>query len=112
MATKLYIKNDVKINGKHFAPHIRCIIDAVLETAPPMQGGGGVWMTSANDGKHKPNSKHYLDEAFDFRVWNIEGYTAELAKAWRDRIKGKLGKDYDCLYETQPEHLHIERDPK
>jgi hypothetical protein len=69
-------------------------------------------ITSVNDGKHKDDSKHYSDEAFDVRTKNI--YTDAIKKRMVQEIKDSLGENFDVILEgegTANEHLHIEYDP-
>ena len=107
---KLFLKDSVKINGRHFDYEIRCMLDVARETAPELKDQC-VWVTSANDSKHKNNSLHYKDSAFDIRVINVIGGNEEIEK-WVEKIKLELGKDYDVIFEHNPPHLHLEFDPK
>ena len=69
-------------------------------------------ITSGNDGVHMRGSKHYTDEALDFRTKNlsmIDKYRLTTTLAIR------LGKGYDLVLEDKDgpnEHLHVEWDPK
>ena len=103
---KLYLKDEVKINGAHFYPEMTRIVDALRVTAPKLSDNA-VWITSANDGKHMAGSLHYKNRAFDVRIWNILDDTAE---AWVGRLKAMLGKDYDIVLEK--DHIHLEYQPK
>ena len=77
-------------------------------------------ITSANDGKHSPKSKHYPKnnrsgdgEALDFRTKYVELDGRELE--FRNAVAQELGQDYDVVIEavgTDNEHLHVEHDPK
>ena len=60
-------------------------------------------ITSAYEGNHSESSLHYCNEAVDIRSWEKAGKV-------RDEIKRKLGRDYDVVVE--PDHIHIEYDPK
>lgn len=65
-------------------------------------------VTSGNDGTHMNGSKHYMGEAFDFRVHHWPMGLKD--KIYQD-IKAQLGKEFDCLLEavgTPNEHLHVE----
>ena len=103
------LKNDVKINGAHFYSEMTRIMDALRITAPDLNDCT-VWITSANDSKHMATSLHYKNRAFDVRIWNIAGNTKAEAALWVTRLKATLGKDYDIILE--PDHIHIEYDPK
>ena len=68
-------------------------------------------ITHGRDGKHKRGSKHYSDEALDFR-------TKHLAPAMKTRlievVQQRLGSRYQVLLEdlgTENEHGHAEFDP-
>jgi hypothetical protein len=119
---KLFLKDGVKINGAHFYPEMVKILDVARDTAPPTTDGA-VWITSANDSKHKTGSLHYKNRAFDIRIVNIVGdavgFGFELdraatiaaeATAWSNRMALLLGPDYDVLMEG--DHIHAEYDPK
>jgi len=103
---KLYLKDDVKINGRHFDIEVRRILDVARATAPELTDGA-VWVTSANDGAHMDQSKHYSNEAFDIRIWNIAGGHA-YARTWVARMALALGDDYDVILEA--DHIHCELD--
>ena len=64
-------------------------------------------ITSANDGLHKKNSKHYKNEAIDIRTRDMSEQNKVLTKVW---IKKWLGMNYDVVLES--DHIHIEYDPK
>ncbi len=69
-------------------------------------------VTSANDGKHGPNSWHYKGRALDLRTKHIAPHEkASIVK----QVKDDLGPQFDVVYESaglENEHLHIEFDPK
>lgn len=103
---ELKFKDTVKINGMHFTDEMQEIIRVVRKTAPPLNDNT-IWITSANDSKHKAGSKHYIDQAFDFRTKNlIGGHVA--ARQWTVEIAKELGPNFDVVLES--DHLHIERD--
>lgn len=69
-------------------------------------------VTSGNDGVHMPTSKHYSNEALDFRTHQL---TSPEKSSLVLAIKARLGRDYDCVLEDlngPNEHLHIEFDAK
>ncbi|MEN3039762.1 MAG: hypothetical protein ABDI07_11565, partial [Candidatus Kryptonium sp.] len=66
-------------------------------------------ITSANDSKHRQDSLHYKDLAIDIRTRHLEKYEKELVLSY---LRAKLGEDYDVIFEENPEHIHIEYDPK
>lgn len=100
--------DSVKINGAHFEPHIARILQLARDTAPPFVDAT-LWVTSANDGRHMQGSRHYTNEAFDLRVRNIRGHVSREAKEWAARLKERLGRGYDVVFEG--DHIHVEFDP-
>lgn len=64
-------------------------------------------ITSANDKEHMEGSRHYTDDALDFRTWDI---TPELQPRADGLLRRWLGARYDVVWES--DHLHIEFDPK
>lgn len=69
-------------------------------------GLGDVWVTSGNDGQHMDGSKHYTDEALDFRT---RDFTLAQVHQWATAMRARLGVDYQVIVE--PTHLHVEYDP-
>lgn len=69
-------------------------------------------VTSGNDKVHARGSKHYSNDALDFRTKHLpKGIKAELVAM----VKRRLGRDYDVILEAEGgvnEHLHVEYDPK
>jgi len=60
-------------------------------------------ITSTYEGYHSEGSLHYANLAVDIRSW----------KKWQevcDELRDKLGLDYDIT--AEPDHIHIEYDPK
>ena len=108
---KLYLKNEVHINGAHFYPEMVKIVNVIRETAPALQGDV-VWITSANDGQHMQGSLHYKNRAYDIRTKNIVGIIEFplAARSWAERIQVALGDDYDVVLEK--DHIHVEFQPK
>jgi hypothetical protein len=87
------------------------IIDVARATAPEMSRNC-IWITSANDSRHKDNSLHYKNKAFDIRVFNIKAFSYKKARAWVKRMQEELGEDYDVIFETNPDHIHAEFQPE
>jgi hypothetical protein len=75
-------------------------------------------ITSGKDGEHMPSSKHYKDEALDFRTsvfaQKISPYDALKVRKLKEgvvgTIKQRLGAQYDVVLES--DHIHVEWDPK
>lgn len=105
---KLFLKAGVLINGGHFYPEMVAIINAVRETAPETTDGA-VWITAGAEkaSGRVPNSLHYKNRAFDFRISNLRN--PESAQEWVFKIIEKLGPEYDVVLESN--HIHIEFDP-
>jgi hypothetical protein len=61
-------------------------------------------ITSTYEGNHGEGSLHYADDAIDMRKIEARPIDGE------DKIKEKLGKDYDVVLER--DHIHVEYDPK
>lgn len=62
-------------------------------------------ITSANDGAHMSESKHYSGEAIDLRSRTLRDVFAVAAD-----LRSELGPDFDVCIEK--DHIHIEYDPK
>ena len=68
-------------------------------------------ITSLNDGKHRPDSRHYIGYAGDFRSRHIEEQDIGSIMA---TIKSALPR-YDVILEKRGltgEHIHLEFDPR
>ncbi len=95
----------VKFLGNVQTPKVVIILAAAMNARVEMALPGDLTVTSANDSVHMKGSKHYTDEALDFRTKDI---TADEAKQWGVIIKRRLGADYDIVLEV--DHLHVEHD--
>lgn len=68
-------------------------------------------ITSGNDSSHMAGSKHFTNEALDFRTKHLTAHDRGLLVA---AVKDKLGAEYDVVLEDvggPNEHLHVEHDP-
>lgn len=69
-------------------------------------------VTSANDGKHHPNSWHYKDGGWDWRIWGVDDPKTSIdeVREAADEIRREaqaIDYHYDVIY-GDPEHLdHI-----
>lgn len=63
-------------------------------------------VTSAADGTHREDSKHYENKAVDFRIW---GFTAGKLEEIKYDIHALVGNDYQVKIEAT--HIHFEFDP-
>ncbi len=87
------------------------IIAVALINAANVLDFPDMWVTSGNDSVHMKGSKHYTDEALDFRTHHLPKGDAEVLKI---SVQQRLGRDYQCILEDlggPNEHLHIEFDP-
>lgn len=83
--------------------------------ATPIYGdlGRDCVITSGNDGKHKPGSKHGQEDsatrgdAVDLRTNVLSPGQASFV---RDELARRLGDQYDVVLES--DHIHAEFDPK
>ena len=88
-------------------------------------------VTAGRDGRHKRTSKHYDNQALDFRTWHLSGQPNpclswdQCSETCKNIVKGlrmRLGRDFDVLFEPDAydaeghqnrwQHIHIEFDPK
>ena len=84
------------------------MVAAVGNVAQTLLYPTNVVITSGIDGVHREGSKHYSLHAIDVRTNNFP--TAKSKLIFQDLVKTRLGADYDVVLE--PDHLHIEYDPK
>lgn len=73
------------------------------------QINGDLTITSGNDSAHKPNSRHYTDEAIDIRSKNF--LTEKAKREFRAALEESLGPKFRVLYEnrgTPNEHFHAQ----
>lgn len=92
-------------------PKVVIIACALINAANQLDLDEDMLVTSGNDSIHSDRSKHYTDEALDFR-------TKHLSKSDKHKlvaaVKKRLGPNYDVILESEDlnnEHLHIEHDP-
>lgn len=86
---------------------VTIILAAVANAWVELSLPGDMYVTSGNDLVHRPDSKHYHDEALDFRTRTL---TKAQQAAWVTVCKRRLGRNYDVVLEK--DHLHVEYDPK
>lgn len=93
-------------------PWVCIIAGAAINAANVLGLKVDMLVTSGNDKVHARGSKHYTDEALDFRTKHL--LPADKL-AFRNAVKGRLGRDFDVILEDENgpnEHLHVEHDPK
>mgnify|MGYP001589919728 CR=1 FL=1 len=106
MASLLKFQTAVRV------PWVCYIAAATVNAANVLGLKADMLVTSGNDKIHMKKSKHYSDEALDFRTKHLA--PAEKT-ALRNEVKRRLGKDFDAILEDEGgdnEHLHVEYDPK
>ena len=86
-------------------------VDPIIEAASSIyeRFGKRVIVTSAADGNHMRDSKHYSGEALDIRGSKAWGYSGRILRQIVTHLREQLGDDFDVVREST--HLHIERDP-
>ena len=93
-------------------PWVCYIVAAVVNAANVLRLPADMLVTSGNDKVHRRWSKHYTDEALDFRTKHL---SSEDTHKLRTEVKRRLGRDFDVLLEDENgpnAHLHVEHDPK
>lgn len=130
---RIDFKPGVRINHRHFRPHISRVLYVCAESAPSLLDDTMI-VTSANDSKHSRGSKHYIDDAWDVRCLASDPHLPgtvlamdeeernRIAEQWATRIARQLGQQYDVVLEkghvrvegslVPVMHIHIEYDPK
>jgi hypothetical protein len=89
-----------------------CIIAAAVVNAANVLGLPDMLVTSGNDSTHMKGSKHYSDEALDFRTKHL---TPDQKYQLVAAVRKRLGNGYDVILESERranEHLHIELDAR
>lgn len=83
------------------------VFGGVGEPEPPSD----MVITSGTDGAEwrTPQSKHRTGHAFDIRTNNLPERSWEIFAA---QIMVALGKEFDVVIERDPDHIHVEFDPK
>lgn len=100
------LKNSVRV------PASARIIVAVSNAAA-LLGIKDTYVSSGNDSMHGPESKHFSDEAVDFRTKTIADVATK--EKLRKAVLARLGPDYQAILEDlggENEHLHVEYDPR
>lgn len=92
-------------------PRVCVIAAAAVNAANQCELGMELVVTSGNDSLHMRGSRHYVDEALDFRT---KTFSKVDKAAWIAAFKKRLGPAYQIILEgegTPNEHLHVEFDP-
>ena len=85
---------------------IEAIIPTVDKVFNEIAGRDAI-ITSAREGNHSRNSRHYSGQAIDLRTRDL---TPDKIEKVRVKLQNSLGKDYDVVKEET--HIHVEYDPK
>lgn len=104
------------VNIKNVIPPVKEAIDKVAKLAKARFGEKyAATITSGNDSKkHKPDSKHYRDRAFDLRTNDLfknSGGRAKALENYRKEIEKNLGDGFKVMLESvgqSDEHIHIQ----
>lgn len=96
-------------NIAHLDPRVRAAVPIVSEVASDL-GLPKATITSGNDSRHMDGSRHYRNEALDFRGNNI---TRQQGEQWERAVRERLGPGYFVDYEYDPanpanRHLHVQ----
>lgn len=102
---------DVSFIGVHTQ-----LIEALIHVVDPIcrdMLGYECIITSANDGVHGENSRHYVGLAADHRTWTTENSGTQIAQADRleiaRQLRGRLGTSFFVYPEAT--HMHISYKP-
>lgn len=96
-----YIKEGVQLTASKTVLEILYGVHSACESL-----GVPCTITSGRDGTHDPHSKHYTDEALDFRVRDIK---VDLHQPLVETIKKYLGQNFTVLHEGDHIHVQVKR---
>ena len=99
----LTCKSTVRFKG--FTPALLRILRAAWTVAQDCD----VVITSANDATHSETSRHYTNEALDFRVHHLP--TDDARRGFVAALRAELGPAFTVLYEspgTPNAHVHVQ----
>jgi len=103
----IHLKDGVKLSG------IKAELALAIMVAETVfrKEGHKFTITSLTEGKHIPNSLHYVGLAFDVRTW-ADDYGTQLSAPIKEHLAQKLrealGEEFDVL--VRPTHIHVELD--
>lgn len=102
------MKLDYKV-GVNFRPTMECLtmVPYVADAYEIFTDLGTLTITSANDLKHRNDSKHYENNALDFRVWGLDAWERAAIVHY---LNHELEPNYQFLDEN--DHIHGEYDPR
>jgi hypothetical protein len=108
------VKNGVKF--EEFRPCVVTLIETLGEVANEINKD--IWITSANDGKHKNGSKHYSNEALDIRIKNLSSEESWIVHKRLSGLNDLVDYNNEPFYKNcydvvlESDHIHVEYDPK
>lgn len=97
----------IRLKDTVVVPKVVIIACAVVNAANALELPD-MLVTSGNDSAHMAGSRHYRDQALDFRTHHL---TKTQKHALMDEVRRRLGVVYDVILESENgpnEHLHIE----
>jgi hypothetical protein len=101
--------SQIKLKPTVVVPKVVIIACAVVNAATALDLPD-MLVTSGNDSGHMAGSRHYRDQALDFRTKHL---TKAQKHALVDEVTRRLGDAYDVILEFEDgpnEHLHVEYD--
>jgi hypothetical protein len=101
----------LKFKAGAVVPKTAIIACAAVNAANQLGFAVDIVVTSGNDSTHMRGSKHYQDEALDFRTKTL---TRPQKETWIVALRKRLGPEYQVILEAEGgtnEHLHVEFDP-
>lgn len=99
----------IKLKPTVVVPKVVIIACAVVNAATALDLPD-MLVTSGNDSKHMAGSRHFRDQALDFRTKHL---SKEQKHALVAEVVRRLGDAYDVILEFEGganEHLHVEYD--
>lgn len=101
----MQFKSGVKIDGLNAEIALAAVVanEVWIESGRPE----GVTITSAKDGKHRDDSKHYIGDAIDLRT---RYFTKSKIIKVAEKLRRRLTDEFDVVIEKT--HIHVEFDPK
>ena len=100
--TRVRVKEGVFFHPDTFSHHEMSRIVSQAQILAP--SGYEITITSAFDGKHSKNSKHYKGKALDFRTRDFPKNCS--VSTWANRLQRRLGDEYFVLVEKT--HMHVQ----
>ena len=106
MSLSTALKLGVDIRG--IAPE--CVLGILITAQVYEARGVPLVLTSVKDSKHSEKSLHYVGRAFDCRLPSRYTHSEETDVHVYAELREALGMQFDVVLE--PDHIHVEWDPK